>query len=191
VPEALKLLRAQLNELSGVQEITDQLQQIRNGELPADRKVELWHELRDRSFLRLAAAAWLEPVLATHVHVMVIVLGRHMYLESLARGADTCGLTGGREHCASAPHLWPLSVAQQAAFMRFATFLVQEGMLTVMPRMLGEVQRHVTQHKLQDELTLDAVRHSDRHSDGTCLRILCTSPSSMRLCTWGRAQAHM
>jgi hypothetical protein len=169
VPEALKLLRAQLNELSGVQEITDQLQQIRSGELPADRKVELWHDLRDRSFLRLAAAAWLEPVLATHVHVMVIVLGRHMYLESLARGADTRGLTGGREHGASAPHLWPLSVAQQAAFMHLATFLVQEGMLTVVPHMLGEVQRHVAQHKLQDELTLDAVRHSG----GTCPGLAC------------------
>lgn len=162
LPSALSALSARLEELAGVEAISGELQRIRSGHAPAANKLGLWHDLRDHALLRLVAAAWLAPLLATHVHVMVIVLGRHMYLEALARGARSLA-SGQSDGATSAPHLWPLSLAQQAAFMRFATYLVSEGADAAAPAILAAVREHARKHELRDRLTQHQVTHLCHH----------------------------
>ena len=171
MPEMRSKLLARLQELSGVARIRSDLQALRAAPAAPDataRKVQLWLELRNRSLWFLAAATWLLPALTLLVHIQVTVLGRHMYLEQMVRDSDSGAQPGGLLRRGSGgaadrkppPRLWPLSPAQQEAFMSYSAFVLHDGLVTLVPMLMPLVEAHASEHALTDTMSLEAVRPS-------------------------------
>ena len=176
MPETRRQLLERLIEVSGVARVHASLRSLAAAAPTAQTRAskrELWADLRDRTLWLAAAAVWLLPAITLLVHVQVVVLGRHMYLERMTAGADddvspaaaVAGALGvlGRK-AAGAPKLWALSGAQQEAFMSYSAFLLHDGLLQLLPATMPLVQAASGAHAPQAPTTVAAVRPAAAHA---------------------------
>lgn len=192
LPEAHRRLHHRLLEFSGVDRLTAGLRALRPSAPPATsstpsafpatyaehaermaRKLAMWAELRDQSFLLLAATTWLLPALTLLVHVQMTIIGRSAYLEHLAH--TPCAVSSpphrvGPHAALGSPALTGLAVkrlrsTEQEAFLSYGSFLLQHGLELVMPALQDTVKRHVGDLALQERISLTTVR---AHSCALC-----------------------
>jgi hypothetical protein len=172
LPDMQKLLLQRLSELAGVNAIIADLETLKRGlqtEAAKSRKLQLWLQVRDRSLWAVTAAVWLLPALTLLVHVQVVVLGRHMYLERITAAPDRFPV-GAAVHVAlgrlgaqmadsrhEGPRLWPLLPTQQEAYMSYSSFLLHDSLMQLMPEMMVLVQQHASSCDLASTLTVEEV----------------------------------
>ena len=87
--------------------------------------------------------------------MQVTVLGRHMYLEQQLRDAEVPAPRGGAPR--APPRLWPLTTAQQEAFMSYSAFVLHDGLQQLVPVLLPVVQKELEGMALSDSLTVEQV----------------------------------
>lgn len=173
MPETRRQLRERIVEVSGAARVHASLRTLAAAPPTAQTRAskrELWADLRDRTVWLAATSVWLLPAITLLVHVQVVVLGRHMYLERMtadagddatpaAAVAGALGLPGAKPAAdARAPKLWPLSGAQQEAFMSYSSFLLHDGLVKLLPETMPLVQAASRAHAPQAPTSVDAVR---------------------------------
>lgn len=202
LPEMHGRLHQQLLELTGVDSLTKDLRSLRPSAPPATsrtpstfsatgsetaermtRKLALWCELRDQSFLLLVATTWLLPALTLIIHVQLTIIGRSTYLEEIVNSREMPQQTPVKRRSTSALPLTetsiePLTPAQQQAFLSYGTFLLEKGLRNILPQIQKIVKQHVAQVDLQERVTLDNVRILILH----CLLMLVPSTFSPPPC---------
>lgn len=130
------------------------------------RKLAMWAELRDQSFVLLAATTWLLPALTLLVHVQLTIIGRSAYLEHLAYTpySPTHSSSQARMHrrlaspALTGVAMKRLSSAEQEAFLSYGSFLLQHGLDFVMPALQEAVRGQVSDLALQEHISLASVR---------------------------------
>ena len=158
LPALLPHVRTRLFALADVGEITRQLRQAREGgnAVSAEEKLELWHTLTRRSFVRCLAGLWSAVLMDVYVRVQLNVLGRHLYLDSavgraaagLAKApaptaADSPGGSDGRS----------LPVATQHCFLALADYFPMEGVEMLVDLLFDAVDGALGDVDLQQELS--------------------------------------
>jgi hypothetical protein len=172
LPDMQKLLLQRLSELAGVDAIVAELEALKpepQTDAVKAQKLQLWLRLRDCSFWAATAAVWMLPALTLLVHVQVVVLGRHMYLERISAAPDRV-LVGAAVHVGlgrlgaqmsdsrhEVPRLWPLLPAQQEAYMSYSSFLLHDSLLQLMPEMMEVVVQHTSTCGLASKLSVEEV----------------------------------
>lgn len=176
-------LHQQLLELTGVERLTQALRNLRPSAPPATatppsafppttsetaermtRKLALWCDLRDQSFLLLVATTWLLPALTLIIHVQLTIIGRSTYLEEIVNSREMPrGTPAGKQRSTSAVPLTetsiePLTPAQQQAFLSYGTFLLENGLQYILPHIQRIVKHHVAKVDLQEKVSLAHVR---------------------------------
>eukprot|EP00892_Ulva_mutabilis_P000264 jgi/Ulvmu1/10238/UM060_0039.1 len=182
LPEAYHRLHQRLLEYSGVDRLTAGLRALRPSAPPATsstpsafpatsaehaermaRKLAMWDDLRDQSFLLLAATTWLLPALTLLVHVQMTIIGRSAYLEHLVHAPS--GVTSpqlGPQSSILTPALAGVAVkrlrnTEQEAFLSHGSFLLQHGLELVLPAFQDTVKRHVGGLALQERISLSSL----------------------------------
>jgi len=184
LPDAHQRLHQRLLRYSGVDRLTAGLRALRPSAPPATsstpsafpatssehaermaRKLAMWAELRDQSFVLLAATTWLLPALTLLVHIQLTIIGRSAYLEHLVHtpyGPTATSHQASVHRRLGSPALKGvamkrLSSAEQEAFLSYGSFLLQHGMECVMPTLQDAVKRHVSDLALQEHISLSSV----------------------------------
>lgn len=184
LPDAHQRLHQRLLDCSGVDRLTAGLRALRPSAPPATsstpsafpatsaehaermaRKLAMWAELRDQSFVLLAATTWLLPALTLIVHVQLTIIGRSAYLEHLAHAPCIQSNQSRQAFMNRRPgspalagvDMKPLSAAQQQAFLSYGSFLLQHGLDYVWPALQGAVKQHVGDLALQENISLASV----------------------------------
>lgn len=176
-------LHQQLVELTGVESLTRDLRNLRPSAPPATattpstfpptsaenaermtRKLALWCDLRDQSFLLLVATTWLLPAFILVIHVQLTIIGRSTYLEEIvnSREMPRKAPAGKRRTSSAVPltetSIEPLTRAQQQAFLSYGTFLLESGLQNILPQLQKIVKHYVAKVDLQEKLSLAHVR---------------------------------
>lgn len=184
LPEMHGRLHQQLLELTGVENLTKDLRNLRPSAPPATasspstfpptssenaermtRKLALWCDLRDQSFLLLVATTWLLPALTLIIHVQLTIIGRSTYLEEIVNSREMPRRSPPvkRRSGAAVPltetSIEPLTPAQQQAFLSYGTFLLEDGLQNILPQIQKIVKQHVAKVDLQEKVSLAHVRY--------------------------------
>ena len=190
LPEMQGRLHQQLVELTGVESLTKDLRNLRPSAPPATatppstfpptsaenaermtRKLALWCDLRDQSFLLLVATTWLLPALILVIHVQLTIIGRSTYLEEIVNSREMPRKApAAKRRSSSAVSLTetsiePLTRAQQQAFLSYGTFLLESGMQNILPQIQKIVKHHVAKVDLQEKVSLAHVRSLQPQAD--------------------------
>lgn len=183
LPEIHNRLLQQLLELTGVESLTRDLRNLRPSAPPATatspstfpatssetaermtRKLGLWCELRDQSFLLLVATTWLLPALILMIHIQLTIIGRSTYLEEIvnSREMPRRSTSAKRRSNSAVPltetFIEPLTPTQQQAFLSYGTFLLESGLQNLLPQIQKIVKQHVAKVDLQEKVSLAHVR---------------------------------
>jgi hypothetical protein len=178
LPQMHGKLHQRLLELTGVEGLTNDLRNLRPSAPPATtnspstfpptssenaermtRKLALWCELRDQSFLMLVATTWLLPALTLIIHVQLTIIGRSTYLEEIVNSREMPRRAAGKRHSnfgvpLTESSIEPLTAAQQQAFLSYGTFLLEHGLQNVLPLIQKIVKQHVAKVDLQERVSL-------------------------------------
>eukprot|EP00887_Chlorella_sp_A99_P006264 scaffold3.g6264.t1 len=149
------LLPALWRALAAAAEMEGPLEALRAGReggapLTTADKVALWQELKLAAFARLAAAAWLLPLLDLFVRVQLNILGRHLYLESAVDSSR-------RQDPSLQPPMPKLSAPSQEQFLSHAEFLAQEGHAALVAQARAAAERALGGVPLQQAVGGEAV----------------------------------
>ena len=185
LPDAHQRLHQCLLEYSGVDRLTAGLRALRPSAPPATsstpsafpatsaehaermaRKLSMWAELRDQSFVLLTATTWLLPALTLLVHVQLTIIGRSAYLEHLAHAPSGAAINTqhlGQHSNLGSPMLTGVAVkrlrtVEQEAFLSCGSFLLKSGLVYLLPALQDTVKRHVGDLALQERVSLSSVR---------------------------------
>jgi hypothetical protein len=95
--------------------------------------------------------------------------------------------SGGADKSAKPPRLWPLTPAQQEAFMSYSVFVLHDGLVQLLPRVMPLVQRHTAAHRIDESLTVDQVHASFvwALSQFACVLLPRSAHALARLCPSG------